>query len=239
MENKWWKNFEDHRWLKIAISIACLVLGLMLAVQFQNVQHYRENLSAQRSEELVKRLNEAEKARAALAQELEEAKNGILDDAAKKEQERLMALAGFTPLKGTGIRVTLDDSKQTKKPGENANLYIIHDEDLLKVINELRASGAEAIAVNEQRLLATSEIRCVGPTVLVNDVRYSPPYEVTAIGDPKTMEAALKLRGGVAESLQFWGVQIEIKQENNLVIPAYEGNFHFKLAKPVEQEKKS
>ena len=53
------------------------------------------------------------------------------------------------------------------------------------------------------------------------------------------MEAALKLRGGVAESLQFWGVQIEIQQETNLVIPAYEGNFHFKLAKPVEQEKKS
>ena len=170
MEKKWW-NFQNDQWLKIAISISCLILGLMLAVQFQNVQHYRENLSVQRSEELVKRLNEAEKARAALTQELEEAKSGILDDAAKKEQERLKALAGFTALKGSGIRVILDDSKQTKKSGENANLYIIHDEDLLKVINELRASGAEAIAVNEQRLLATSEIRCVGPTVLVNDVR--------------------------------------------------------------------
>lgn len=88
MEKKWW-NFQNDQWLKIAISISCLILGLMLAVQFQNVQHYRENLSVQRSEELVKRLNEAEKARAALTQELEEAKSGILDDAAKKEQERL------------------------------------------------------------------------------------------------------------------------------------------------------
>ena len=77
MEKKWW-NFQNDQWLKIAISISCLILGLMLAVQFQNVQHYRENLSVQRSEELVKRLNEAEKARAALTQELEEAKRGIL-----------------------------------------------------------------------------------------------------------------------------------------------------------------
>ena len=156
----------------------------------------------------------------------------------RKEKEQLRAFAGLTPMRGPGVVVTVDDSKRPSTPGENANLYIIHDEDILKVINELRASGAEALAVNEQRLIATSEIRCVGPTLLVNDVKYSPPYEISAIGDPKTLEAALRLRGGVVETLQFWGVQIQIKQQDELLIPAYRGNFRFELAKPVEQEAK-
>lgn len=222
---------------KLAITAACVVLGIMLAVQFHSVRQYRETYSSQRVEDLVRRLNETEKAKTALTEEIEALRQGIPEEAMKKEQDRLKNLAGMTDLKGPGVRVILDDSKQNSKAGENANLYIIHDEDVLKVINELKASGAEAVAVNDQRLIATSEIRCVGPTLLVNDVRYSPPYEIRAIGDAKTMEAALKLRGGVAETLKFYGIQIQIQQEKEIEIPAYKGNFRYNLAQPVEEEK--
>lgn len=229
---------ENWKKGKLAITAACVVLGIMLAVQFHSVKQYRETYSNQRVEDLVRRLNETEKSKAVLTEEIEGLRKGIPEEAMKKEQDRLKNLAGLTDLKGPGVRVVLDDSKQNSKAGENSNLYIIHDEDVLKVINELKASGAEAIAVNDQRLIATSEVRCVGPTLLVNDVRYSPPYEIIAIGDSKTMDASLKLRGGVAETLKFYGIQIQIHQEKEIEIPAYKGNFHYNLAQPVKEEKK-
>lgn len=84
--------------------------------------------------------------------------------------------AGLCAVEGPGIMVTLNDSKQKVKLGDNQNLYIVHDEDLLRVINELRAAGAEAIAINDQRLVSRSEIRCVGPTVTVNGKMFGPPF---------------------------------------------------------------
>lgn len=230
---------ENWKKGKLAITAACAVLGFMLAVQFHSVQKYKTLYSSERAEDLILRLNDSEKMRRSLAAELDEIRKNGYTEGVKKEQEQLRSLAGLTAVEGPGIRIILDDSKQAGKTGENANLYIIHDEDLLKVINELRASGAEAIAVNEQRLIATSEIRCVGPTLLVNDVRYSPPYEITAIGDPKTMESALKLRGGVAETLKFYGIEIQIRKEDALTIPAYKGNFQFDIGKPVEEVSKT
>ena len=133
--------------------------------------------------------------------------------------------------------VTIDDSKIQSKAGENQNLYIIHDDDLLKVINELRAAGAEAISVNGQRLVATSEIRCAGPTLSVNNVRSAPPYEIRAIGDSTTLENALRMRGGVMETLQVWGIQLEVKASQAVTVPAYKGAAQFSYAKEAEEEK--
>ncbi len=79
--------------------------------------------------------------------------------------------------------------------GARSKLILIHDEDLLKLVNELKAAGAEAITVNEQRVVASTEIRCAGPTISVNNNRISPPYVIQAIGDPAGLESALKMRG--------------------------------------------
>ena len=142
--------------------------------------------------------------------------------------------SGVVPVEGKGVIVVIDDSKRLTKPGENPNLYLIHDDDILKVINELWAAGAEAISINEQRLIATSEIRCAGPTLSVNNTRYSPPYEIRAIGDSQTLENALKMRGGVIETLQFWGIQVTVKTQDLVQVPAYKGTFRFEYAKPVK-----
>lgn len=91
-----------------------------------------------------------------------------------KDIENIKMGAGVLAMQGAGI-IVIDDSKNNRKPVKNLNLYLIHDDDILKVINELRAAGAEGISINEQRLIATSEIRCAGPTLSVNNTRYSPP----------------------------------------------------------------
>ena len=152
--------------------------------------------------------------------------------------DELKARAGETEMEGKGIVFTLDDSKQAAKAGENKNLYIIHDDDLLRVVNELRSAGAEAISLNGQRLIGSSEIRCVGPTVLVNERRLAAPFVISAIGNPQTLESSLKLRGGVIENFKFWGIKADIVQSDKVRIPAFKGKRTFEFAKMVTEEEK-
>ncbi|MCR5559810.1 DUF881 domain-containing protein [Schwartzia sp. (in: firmicutes)] len=229
-----------HRFKKghISIALVCAVLGFMIALQFRISMDQKASLPYQRLEELSSRLLDAERERdklqekiAALEAAVEngEAKNPAGHRAAENMRER----AGLVAMEGPGVIVTIDDSKIKSKAGDNQNLYIIHDDDLLRVINELRAAGAEVISINGQRLTASSEIRCAGPTLSVNNVRSAPPYEIHAIGDAATLENSLKMRGGVMETLAVWGIQLEIQTSENVEVPAYKGTTQFQYAKPV------
>lgn len=223
----------------LSIAFVCMVLGFMLALQFRIAMDQKSSLPYQRVEELSTRLLEAEKERDALREKVASLQNAQpTPDGTAEGERRLKELrlrSGLTPLVGPGVIVTIDDSKIQSKAGENQNLYIIHDDDLLKVINELRAAGAEAISVNGQRLIATSEIRCAGPTLSVNNVRSAPPYEIRAIGDSATLESALRMRGGVMETLQVWGIQLEVKVSQEVAVPAYKGAAQFSYAKEAEE----
>lgn len=221
---------------KLTIMVVCVLLGMMLVAQFRITQRLeKDSLSYQRLEDLSDRLKQTEKERNQLLIDMQKLKDKAGEQVFQRELAQLKMHANLTPLQGPGVIVTLDDSKLPGKPGENQNLYLIHDDDLLKVINELKAAGAEALSVNEQRLIATSEIRCAGPTVSVNNQRSSPPYVIKAIGDPKTLDAALKMRGGVVETLKFWGIQVNINVvDSSLEVPAYKGTFRYEHAKPVK-----
>ena len=219
-----------------AIAFVCVVLGFMLAVQFKTTQDIRSTIPFQRVEDLSQRLSQTEKERDSLQDEVKKLKESTnKKEKLSKDIENIKMGAGVLAMQGPGISIVIDDSKKQSKTGENLNLYLIHDDDILKVINELRAAGAEGISINEQRLIATSEIRCAGPTLSVNNTRYSPPYEIKAIGDSQTLENALKMRGGVVETLQFWGIQITIKTENNVILPAYKSQFRFEHSKPIKE----
>ena len=220
---------------RILIFLVCIILGFMITMQLKSHNQY-QTVAAQRAEELTVRLKEVEADRDKLAKELDEYRAGRISGAAQKEMDELKARAGETELEGKGIIFTLDDSKQAAKAGENKNLYIIHDEDLLRVVNELRSAGAEAISLNGQRLIGSSEIRCVGPTVLVNERRLAAPFVISAIGNPQTLESSLKLRGGVIENFKFWGIKADVVQSDKVRVPAYKGNRNFEFAKMVNQE---
>ena len=221
----------------ISVVFVCMVLGFMLATQFRIAMDQRSSLPYQRQEELAARLLATEKERDALQEKLAgleaSAAQAAVDAAEKQAIYELRLRSGQLPLSGPGVVVTIDDSKTASKAGDNQNLYIIHDDDLLKVVNELRA--AEALSINGQRLVATSEIRCAGPTLSVNNVRSAPPYEIRAIGDVETLEKALRMRGGVADTLQVWGIQIDIKTAEQVTVPAYKGVGQMQYARPQEE----
>src|SRR5699024_2632690 len=99
--------------------------------------------------------------------------------------------------------------------------YLIHDSDLLSVINELRDAGAQALSLNGQRILATSEIRCAGSVVLINGQRVTAPFVIYAIGDPTTLHNALTMRGGVVDVLSQWKIQVNVTMSEKLLIEKY------------------
>ena len=218
---------------KVLIAMVFMVLGFMLSVQYK-VTVQKRTIRMDRVEDLSERLKGMETENKLLLQEINDLRKKGADHVADHALARLQLLAGTTEVEGAGIEIVLDDSNIPKKANENPNLYIIHDEDLLRVLNELRAAGAEAISLNDQRIVAMSEVRCAGPTVSVNNVRSAPPYVIKAIGAPKTLTSALRLRGGVVETFEFWGIQVKIKSSEKVRIPALKEPRNYKYAKNVE-----
>ena len=137
-------------------------------------------------------------------------------------------------VRGKGITLKVSDSKYTAAPGESENLYILHDADILMIVNELRDAGAEAISINDERITAISEIRCAGSVVSINNVKVGTPFIINAIGDPDTLESALLFRGGILSQLVGYGFEFDIKKQEEVTIPAYKGAINFKYATPVD-----
>ena len=133
-------------------------------------------------------------------------------------------MAGLTAAVGPGISIEMSDSQKPSAGLVDPNVFLIHDDDVLKVVNELFAAGAEAVSINGERVVSTTEIRCAGPVFLVNGTRIAPPLKILAIGDSKTLDSSLKMRGGVIDNLSLWGIEIKTKIEEEITIPAYSGS---------------
>ena len=231
------EQFRRGGWL---IALVCVLIGFMVAVQFRTAQDAKGSPSQQRIEEISDRLLQTEHERDELSEELHKMQTAAASTDNQQDKDLLRYRAALVPLEGEGVIVRMDDSTKPAKAGENPNLYVIHDDDLLRVVNELRAAGAEAIAINGQRLTGTSEIRCAGPTLSVNNVRSSAPFEIRAIGDKKSLENALRMRGGVAETLGVWGIQLDIKASDDVYIPPYRGSIRQSYARETaEREEES
>ena len=171
---------------KIAVMLVSMILGLMLAAQFKNVQKVGGNVSLQRTQELtaqIQKLNQEIEGQRSLITELEDRiaeyesaaqDEGKLSDAMYRELERARNLAGLTELEGAGVIITVNLISY-QEWGEVGIIRSVYDEDLLMLVNELNAAGAEAIAINDERIISTSEIRNAGDYIVINTNRYSVP----------------------------------------------------------------
>ena len=236
---------KTHGKGELAIGAVCILLGFLLAVQLKSVyvNSAGDAATAGRLETLQELYNQAQTENETLRAQLEQtqsdlelyrdeaAQGGSYNEALRSEVDRLETMAGLTDLEGPGVEVVLRDSSAANATGSEAD-YIIHDSDLLSVVNELRDAGAEAIALNGERLLAGSEIRCTGAVVTVNGRRYAAPYVITAIGDMDTLYSALTMRNGVVDVLGQWKIEVKVTPSEMLTVPAYNGVIDFQYAKP-------
>jgi uncharacterized protein YlxW (UPF0749 family) len=152
-----------------------------------------------------------------------------------REQTRRMAdlaqAAGTTALKGKAVVVRLSDSDKKPADAEQADAYRIHDADLQLVVNALFAAGAEAVAVNDSRLVATTPIRAAGDTIVVNFRPLSPPYTVSAIGADRQAFEKSEIAKRFTRWQRLFGLGFRIKEET-VTVPAYTGRVAISTAEP-------
>jgi len=164
----------------------------------------------------------------------------LLDQQVQKAE----LLAGLTPLEGPGVQITLRDSAKGPQNFGGILTYtsdqIIHDLDVLKVVNELYATGAEAISVNGRRVVGGTSFRCVGTTILVDGERIASPVVVRAIGDPQTLVGGMNLPGGVlSEIRQSDPAMVEVTAMKDVELKPFDGATERKYAKLPKEPKEA
>lgn len=207
-----------------ALTVVCLILGIVIAMQYRSVK-VNNSLAVyeqQRASDLITDLlreqenNEQLKTRIEeLQKDLEEYRTGSENETIKIQDLKdtileLQILAGKKTVKGKGVVVTIDGVGNSQ----------VDDSNILSVLNELRAADVQALAVNDERIIATSEVRRAGSYMTVNGRKLLPPYIIKAIADPQKLENSLKIMGGIVEMLKYYNLKVEVKQDDNIIIPA-------------------
>ena len=226
----------------LVLAAGAAVLGFLLVTAASSATQARRAAEPRKGEliDLIERrrslVAQQDKAVHALRSEVAKAqrqvaRRGELERAASGAAETLALQAGTVALKGKGLTVSLKDSSREAATEEDAGAFRIHDTDLQLVVNALFAAGAEAVAVNESRLVATTPIRAAGDTIVVNFRPLNPPYKVSAIGaDRKAFEAS-----EIAQRFKRWtglfGLGFNI-QQREVTVPAYTGRVAITSAQP-------
>lgn len=229
---------------RVLVPVVCLVAGFGFAVSARSARG--TDLRAPGTANLVDLVRQAERvARAenarllALQAEVNArtaaaARSNDAVAAAERATAPLRAPFGLTAVSGPGIVVVLDDAPSSAATaGVDQNQLLVHQSDLQSVVNALWAGGAEAMSIAGQRLVPTSAVRCVGPTLLLNGEVYSPPYRVEAIGPAGAMNKALSASSGVSEFVQaaeYYGLGYTVGTQSNLHLPPYRGSLGLSYA---------
>ena len=224
----------------------CFALTVGICIQVKTVkstssvvsQNYEENnLRAEvlkYKEKYDNLLRETEKIDNELQQEIEKAteNNSELEEA-KNQINEGNKMIGLTEVNGSGVIITVADSDIDANTVLNANDLLVHDSDILKIVNELKNAGAEAISINGQRVIITTPIICGGNIININGERIGSPFEIKAIGSPEAL-ANLSRPGGWLSKMEERGIKINLKKSNNIEIPKYSGVLNFKYLKSLD-----
>ena len=157
----------------------------------------------------------------------------ILEESIKEKNLTL----GLTEVTGTGVKIVLNDSSisTVNNPFINASDLLVHDGDLIHVVNELFNAGAEAISINGQRVILATAIECDGNVIKVNGNKMGAPFEILAIGYPEQL-AGLQRPGGYIEALVSRGLTVNLTKQSTVTIPKYTGTMKYNYATNVEND---
>lgn len=229
--------------ISIVLGIMCFALTLGICIQIKTVkninakvsQNYAENnLRAEvlkYKEKYDNLIQEIEKINNQLDEQIEKASthNSELEDG-KNEIEAGNKMIGLSEVKGSGVIITVADSDIDANLVLDASNLLVHDKDILNIVNELKNAGAEAISINNQRLVLTTSIVCGGNVININGERIGSPFTIKAIGLPETL-ANLKRPGGYLNNLEERKVKVKLEKSDNITIPKFNGIFSFKYIK--------
>lgn len=226
----------------LSITLVCLLFGTLFTSNLKTqLQEY--NPMAARNTTLVNVIKTQEKRNHDLELEITNIRSKLEKYASsktdqttleplKRNMDRLKLISGLTDVEGPGVVITLDDQNMAST-AKDPEFYIIHYSSILYIVNDLRAAGAEAIAVNDNRVVSISDIRCAGNIILVNTHRLAPPFKIKAIGNAQHLENVV--RTGEFTTLELGKFPVTLDKNNKITIPAYEGSYSFNYASPLKE----
>ncbi|RCX13854.1 uncharacterized protein YlxW (UPF0749 family) [Anaerobacterium chartisolvens] len=224
----------------VALALVCILLGTMLALQFKSINYNQKIASTnnKRLEDLNDELIALRKTNDGLVKRNEELKAENMEyektrgnisgetEALKNELDRVRIIAGLVDVKGKGLIITI-----------HAEDSYVSDTDILSVLNELRASDVQAISVNEERIVAMSEVRVAGNYIMINQTQMRAPFVIKAIAEPEKVEHTLRIIDGVVETLENYGLKVKIEKADQIIIPKVRDDgsvFKTNLLQPVK-----
>jgi len=228
------RRFQEARFLA-ALAAGLFLAGFFLVAQWRGNATYERSLDRQSDQNLAIIIQEITAENSAIRNEImslevrilsaeqeTRSRTEVLNEAAK-ELNALRVMAGLEPATGPGIVVRISDPQDVLLP-----------QDFVSLANELRSGGAEALAVNDVRVVSLSGFSGENTTIELDGTVLARDFEVAAIGDPANLEQALMLPGGLKSTLStFPGVSVEIERAEELVVPAAD-DIRFEHAQPVD-----
>lgn len=237
--------------MAITIGIMSFIMIYVMSIQFKTVSKGdSDELEYMRETELKEMLASYKGKYEETVEELNGVKDKINEytqdekseeeafELLKNEVKEANMLLGKTDVKGEGVIITINSETSFDSSNSN-NTTIIDDveqveithEDLLDLVNELKLAGAEAIEINGERVITTTDIFDVGNFILINGQRTKAPYTIKAIGNQSYLESALSVKDGYIDEYRSRGYNVTISKEKEIVIKKYEGEMTLKYVK--------
>ena len=221
--------------MKQKIFILCaFILGLLIAIYIKTLNPNKVYITLEEKKDLEHEIDiqkkEIDKLKE-LKKEYEKSLDEYTNTLSNKEEvknlmeEELISLkedTGDIKVSGSGIIITIKDSDNELKENQNPNELIVHDIDILRIVNDLKKAGAKAISINGERLLALSKIKCSGATIKVNNTTYGQPFIIKAIGDLSTLKASVVSPESYTHILQeVYGISIRVEEKNDIIVNSF------------------
>ena len=222
---------NNKKFISLTLGIMCLILTFGIAIQVKTTNSLGTTVGTNATEnELRSAVLKSKEKYDNLYNELEEAEkqleaertnvtqnNGELENLENSIKEANKSL-GLTDVTGTGVII------------EDPNDLLVHDIDLIRLVNELKNAGAEAISVNDQRIVTNTSIECEGSVIKVNGVKIGAPFEIKAIGLPELLSNTDRVGGYLWKMREDWALKAKLKKFDNITIPKYTGVIKYEYA---------
>ena len=233
---------KKEKWQVFLIGILCFVTAASICVQYRSAISYTtegeatvQSIAENKLRDQV--LTEQENynrlyVQVQLAQtQLENlrkssASNSEESEKLEKELTEYNRLLGYTDVTGKGIVITLQDSDST---GD-----LIHYIDLVEVVNELFNQGADAVSINNQRIVSTTAISCNGNVVKINNEKVSVPFVIKAIGSPTELYSTMLRPNAYLDFMKNDGIRVKVEKKDSITVPKYTGTRQYKYLRVVE-----
>lgn len=207
------------------VVVGAFILGVLLAIYLKTLDSSKVYITLEQKRNIENQIEttkieikKLEKINLEYEQTLKEYerfskhKHKTINDLMKEDLDYLKKTSGYENVKGTGVVVTIKDSEKELKKGQNPNDLIVHDIDILRIINDLKKAGAQALSINGERVLPLSKIKCSGATITVNDTTYGQPFIIKVIGNTDSLMASIISPGSYADLIkEGYGIYVDVQ----------------------------